>query len=240
MKSVFRWLVLLLIKLGAPLLCKIEKPDIHTVPHNGPMILAINHISSLEVPLLLAFLQPRRMVALAKIETWDNKFMGWLFDLWDSIPIHRGEVDLSAVRRCLGVLDSGRMLVIAPEGTRSYDGKLLRGQPGISLIALHAGVPILPVVHWGGEDFGRNIKHLKRTHFRVRVGKPFVLDPRGEKIDGTIRQEMADEIMYQLAGLMPEKYRGQYQNGNPPPHKYLRFIQNGRQESVPGKLMPAL
>jgi 1-acyl-sn-glycerol-3-phosphate acyltransferase len=223
MNTIFRWLVLLLVRMGAPLLCKIEKPDMHAVPHDGPMILAVNHINSLEVPLLLAFLQPRRMVTLAKIETWDNKLMGWLFDLWGSIPVRRGEVDLGAVRRCLGALDSGKILVIAPEGTRSYDGKLLRGQPGISLIALHAGVPILPVVHWGGEDFLRNIKRLKRTHFKLRVGRPFTLDAGGERVDGIVRQAMVDEIMYQIASLLPEKNRGLYATGNPPSQKYLRF-----------------
>jgi 1-acyl-sn-glycerol-3-phosphate acyltransferase len=223
MTRFFQGLVILIVRAWASVFCRIEKADLVNVPSHGPLILAINHISSLEVPLLLAFLQPRRMTALAKIETWDNKFMGWLFDLWGSIPIRRGEVDLDAVRRCLAVLSAGNILVIAPEGTRSYDGKLLRGQPGISLIAMRSGVPILPVVHWGGEDFSKNLKHLKRTDFQVRVGKPFMLDAKGKKVNGEIRQEMADETMCQLARLMPEEYRSQYANVTPPPQKYLRF-----------------
>lgn len=211
------------IRVGTNIVCNIEGNELVNVPKRGPLILAVNHINSLEVPLLFAHLQPRRLIGLAKVETWNNKFMAWLFDLWESIPIRRGEADLEAVRSCLAVLSAGDILGVAPEGTRSYDGRLLPGQPGIVLIALHSGVPILPVAHWGGEDFQKNIKRLKRTDFHIRVGKPFTLDAKGEKMHGKVRQAMADEIMYQIAILMPEKYRGQYANCTPPPQNYLRF-----------------
>ncbi|MGA2489951.1 MAG: lysophospholipid acyltransferase family protein [Anaerolineales bacterium] len=209
--------------MGTRIVCHIDGADLAQVPMRGPLILVFNHINSLEVPLLHAHLQPRRMIGLAKIETWDNKIMGWLFDLWEAIPIRRGEADLQALRRCLASLSAGDILGVAPEGTRSYDGKLLCGKPGIVLIALHSGAPILPIVHWGGENFLHNLKHLKRTDFHIRVGKPFSLDTRGEKVTRKIRQAMADEIMYQIAILMPEKYRGQYADCNPFPQNYLRF-----------------
>jgi 1-acyl-sn-glycerol-3-phosphate acyltransferase len=211
------------IRLGTNIICRIEGSELARVPTRGPLILAVNHINSLEVPLLFVHLQPRRMIGLAKIETWESKFMGWLFDLWEAIPIHRGEADLEALRRCLAALSSGDILGVAPEGTRSYNGKLLCGQPGIVLIALHSGAPILPVVHWGGEDFPSNIKSLKRTNFHIRVGKPFKLDSKGHKVNGKVRQAMVDEIMYQIAILLPEEYRGYYGNLAQPPTDYLRF-----------------
>jgi 1-acyl-sn-glycerol-3-phosphate acyltransferase len=211
------------IKTGTSLICRIDGTELNLVPMKGPLILAVNHINSLEVPLLFAHLQPRRTIGLAKIETWDSKFMGWLFDLWEAIPIRRGEADLDALRRCLISLSQGNILGVAPEGTRSYDGKLLCGQPGIVLIALRSGAPIQPVAHWGGEDFSKNIKRIKRTDFHIRVGNPFYLDAKGKKVNGEVRQAMADEIMYQIAVLMPEKYRGQYANCNPAPQNYLRF-----------------
>jgi len=223
MRRFLCWLVLYMVEGITAVLCRIEKDELDMIPASGPMILAMNHIGSLEVPLLRAQVRPRRVVGLAKIETWDNKLIGWLFDLWESIPIHRGEVDLGALRRCLTCLSAGDLLGVAPEGTRSYDGILLSGRPGIVLIGLHSGAPILPVVHWGVEDFPKNIKHLKRTNFHIKVGKPFTLDAKGEKVDGRIRQEMADEIMFQIANLMPEKYRGKYAISTPPPMKYLRF-----------------
>lgn len=221
MKSFFSWLINNVIVVGTSILCRIDKQELAKVPKQGPLILVMNHISALEVPLLFAHLQPRKITGLAKIETWDNQFMGWLFDLWNAIPVRRGEADLSAIRSCLKVLKEGNMLGIAPEGTRSYHGKLLRGQPGTALIALHAGAPILPVAHWGGEDFPKNIKKGKRTNFHIRVGKPFTIQTNGEKVTHALRQEIADEIMGQIASLMPEEYHGEYA-GKTGKGKYLR------------------
>lgn len=173
--------------------------------------------------MLRSHVQPRRVISLAKIETWDNKFIGWLFDVWGSIPIRRGEVDLWALRKCLHCLSAGDILGVAPKGTRSQDGKLLCGRPGDCFDRIAFRAPIMPVVHWGVENFPENVKLLKRTDFHIRVGKPFTLDAKGEKVNGKVRQEMVDEIMYQIANLMPEEYRGKYADCTSPPVKYLCF-----------------
>lgn len=222
MKTVPRWFMNNVIRVGTDILCRIDKQDFPKVPANGPLILVTNHIGSLEVPLMFVHLQPRKMIGLAKIETWDKKFMGWLFDLWEAIPVRRGEADLDAIRACLDVLKAGNILAIAPEGTRSYHGRLLRGQPGTAMIALRSGAPILPIAHWGGENFGANLKKLKRTPFHVRVGRRFTVETYGEKVTGEIRQEITDEIMCQIAALMPEKYHGEYAGLKFEP-KYLKF-----------------
>lgn len=224
MTHLFQWLFEWVVKVGTAITCKIDREDLKMVPAKGPLILAINHISSLEVPLLLAYLLPRQMVGLAKIETWDNKFMGWIFDLWNSIPIRRGELDLQAMRKCIETLSTGKILAIAPEGTRSYNGVLARGFPGIAAIALHSGATILPLAHWGGEEFSKNLRQVKRTNFHIRLGKPFTLDAKGQKVNAEIRQHMADEIMYQIAKLMPEKYHGEYANWSNSQENFLNFV----------------
>ena len=221
MKYITRWFMDLVIRVGTGILCQIDKSEIPKIPPRGPLILVVNHIGSLEVPLLFVHLQPRKLIGMAKIETWDDKFMGWLFNLWDAIPIRRGEADPQAIRACLDVLKEGKILAIAPEGTRSSHGHLLRGQPGVVMIALRAGVPILPIAHWGGENFGTNLKNFRRTKFNIRVGKQFTLDTMGKKVDRQTRQEMTDEIMYQIAALLPVEYRGNYAYHDPPPAKYL-------------------
>jgi len=223
MKIISRWFMNIIIRIGTDLLCRIDKSALINIPKRGPLILVTNHIGSLEVPLLFVHLQPRKMTGLAKIETWDNKFMGWLFDLWEAIPVRRGELDLYAIRASLATLKAGNILAIAPEGTRSINGRLLQGQPGIAMIALRSGIPILPIAHWGGESFGNNLKKLKRTDFIIRVGKPFFLDAKGERVNRQVRQVMADEIMTQIAILMPHEYRGNYSDFVPPSTKYLRF-----------------
>jgi 1-acyl-sn-glycerol-3-phosphate acyltransferase len=211
-----------MIRAGTSALCRIDTGPLTDVPSGGPLILAMNHINSLEVPLLSAHLQPRKMTGVAKVETWDNPLMGWLFDQWEAIPIQRGEPDVVAVKRALAVLAGGGILAVAPEGTRSYTGRLLRARPGIVTLALHSGAPILPVVHWGGEKFSGNLRRLKRTDFHIRVGKPFRLAAGGIRLTHEVRQAMVDEIMVQLAGLMPEFYRGEYA-AFPATQQYLQF-----------------
>ena len=211
------------IRLGTSALCRIEYLPLKQVPERGPLILASNHTGSLEVPLLFVHLQPRKMIGLAKIETWDSRFMGWLFDLWDAIPIRRGEVDLEAVRRCLDVLKAGDMLAVAPEGTRNRTGRLLRAQPGIAMLALRSGVPILPIAHWGGENLSSNLKRLRRTDFHIRVGRPFVVHAGGEKVTAEVRQAIADEIMLQIASLLPDEYHGEYAGWKGRSPQYLKF-----------------
>jgi len=192
------------------------------VPARGPLILVTNHIGSLEVPLLFAHLQPRPVTGFAKIETWDDPFMGWLFDLWGAIPIRRGEADVDALRKGFTALEQGCILAVAPEGTRSRHGRLLRARPGVAMIALRSGVMLLPLAHWGGENFSGNLKRLKRTDFHVKVGQPFRLQVE-EKATRQVRQQVADEIMFQIAALMPEAYRGEYVMMDKSTAKYLRF-----------------
>jgi 1-acyl-sn-glycerol-3-phosphate acyltransferase len=223
MKIAF-WFMNTVAWLGTSILCRIDRAPLKQVPRRGPLILALNHINSLEVPLMFAILQPRKITGLAKIETWDSKFMGWLFDLWEAIPVRRGEVDMDAIHRCLDALKAGEILALAPEGTRSYDGRLQPGRPGISLIALHSGITILPMAHWGGEKFKENLKHWKRTDFHIRVGKAFRLNPGEERVTHEVRQAMVDEIMCQIAGLMPEEYHGVYKEKVNDPPKYLKFV----------------
>src|SRR4030042_7007872 len=132
------------------ILCNVDDSQLINVPEQGPLIIACNHINFMEVPLIYTHLQPRKVTGFAKAETWDNPAMALLFDLWGAIPIQRGEADTSAFRRALEALKAGKILAIAPEGTRSKHGQLQRGFPGIVMLAHHSGAPILPLVYYGG------------------------------------------------------------------------------------------
>jgi 1-acyl-sn-glycerol-3-phosphate acyltransferase len=218
-RPVFR-LVILILKAYIRLTCRVDAPDLHKVPMAGPLIVISNHTGQIEVPVLFALLQPRKMTAWAKVETWDNWFLHWVFTLWGMIPIRRGEADMRALRRALQALQNGTILGIAPEGTRNKTGRLRRALPGIVILALRSGAPILPVAHWGGEAFLGNLGRLKRTDFHIRVGDPFRLEAQGVRLTTEIRQQMVDKMMYRLAALLPEEYRGEYSNP-PGAAKYL-------------------
>jgi 1-acyl-sn-glycerol-3-phosphate acyltransferase len=219
-----KWIVTYLCKFGLEVICRIDARELKKVPLTGPLITYTNHTGMVEAPILYTQLQPReKLTALAKIETWDSWFLNWVFTLWGIIPIHRGEADMVAMRKALDVLEDGYVLGISPEGTRSREGKLLRAHGGIAMLALHSGAPLQPVAHWGGEHFGSNVKHFKRTHFDIRVGPIFYLDARGERVSKDIRQQMSDEMMYQLAKLLPAENRGEYADLDNATEKYLRF-----------------
>lgn len=205
-------------------LCQIDSGALERVPWRGPLILVTNHIGSLEVPLLYAHLHPRPLTGLAKIETWDNPFLAWLFDLFQAIPVRRGAADVGAIRRSLAALRAGYILAVAPEGTRSRHGRLLRAQPGVVTLALHSGAPLLPLAHWGVEKFNANLRRLRRTEFHIRVGRPFRVEVHGKPISRALRRHIADEIMGQIAALLPPDYRGAYASFPKMP-KYLRYLE---------------
>ena len=212
-----------LIKFGTSIICRIEKDDLEKVQPEGPLIAYANHIGQLEVPLIFTHLRPRPVTAMAKAESWDNKLFNWLFNIWNLIPVRRGEVDMDAIRQSIQMIKDGYIFGISPEGTRSGDGKLLAAHPGIVPIALRTKAPLQPIAHWGAENFPENIKRLRRTDFHIRVGEPFYLDAQGERVTREIRQQMVDEMMYQLAKLLHEEYRGYYADLENATEKYLRF-----------------
>ncbi len=223
MRPVF-WFVNTMVKLGTCLMCRIDAPDLDKVPARGPLIAYSNHTGQIEVPVLYSHLQPRPATGIAKVETWDSWFLRWIFDLWNAIPIRRGEADIEAMRKSIDMLNKGYILAIAPEGTRNKTGVLIKAQPGVVTLALRSGAPLLPIAHWGGENFSKNIKRLKRTDFHIRVGEPFKLDTHGERVSREIRQQMVDEMMYRLATLLPEHYRGAYAKLENATGKYLSTL----------------
>lgn len=205
------------------ILCDVDDSQLINVPDRGPLIIACNHINFMEVPLVFTHLQPRKVTAFAKSETWDNPLMGYLFDLWGAIPIQRGEADTTAFRMALEALKEGKILAITPEGTRSGNGQMGRGLPGIVMLAHRSKVPILPMVYYGSEKLRDNISRLKRTDFHIRVGKVFNLSFPDDRVDRESRRKMVDEIMYQLALLLPVEYRGYYSDLSKLTTEYINF-----------------
>lgn len=206
------------------ILCRVDDSQLGRVPKKGPLILVANHINFLEVPIMYTHLMPRPLTGFAKAETWENPAMALLFDLWNAIPLRRGDVDLEAMRRAIQVLQGGGILAVAPEGTRSGDGRLRRGHPGVVLLAEMSSAPLLPVVYYGGERFKENIRRLRRTEFNIVVGQSFLIRTGGVRLSHDLRQQITDEIMYRLAALLPPAYRGCYSDLGSAPPTHLYFV----------------
>jgi len=204
------------------MVCRVDDGQVVRIPTQGPLIIVANHINFIEPLVVYTHLLPRPMAFFAKIESWDNKLIGWLFDRWGGIPLKRGSADVGAVRLGLAALENGTILAVAPEGTRSGDGILREGHPGVVTMALHSGAPLIPMACYRHEDFWDNLTHLRRTDFRIAVGHPFTLQTN-DPVTREVRRQMIDEIMYQIAALLPPSYRGVYANLSEATETYLRF-----------------
>jgi len=188
---------------------KVDSSEVASIPMEGPLIIASNHINSLDAPVGFSHLHPRPLTAFVKTETWDNLFFKFLFTAWDAIPIKRGEVDFTAFRLAEEALAQKKIVIVAPEGTRSKHGRLNQGYPGIALLAIRSGAPILPVVFYGNENI-KGLRLGRRTDMVIKVGKLFKIQLNGRALDRENRLQMTNEIMYEIARILPEENRGIY------------------------------
>jgi len=218
------WLTNFIVRVYTRITCRIDG-DLKNFPSHGPLIAISNHTGQIEVPLIFAHLYPRPVTGWAKVEAWNNWFLRWIFGVWGIIPVHRGEADMKALKDALNALKEGKILGIAPEGTRNKTGKLIRAMPGTVIVALKADAPIIPIAHWGGEVYLRNLMRLKRTDFHLRVGKPFKIELNSERVTSEIRQQIVDEMMYEIAKMMPEEYRGQYSDMSKATQNYIKYTE---------------
>lgn len=203
------------------LICRIDVEELRKVPENGPLIIVGNHINFLEAPVLIPHVDNPALTSIAKQESWKNPLFKFLFDHWGIIPINRDEIDREAFRKMLDALNQRRILVIFPEGTRSKTGQMLPGKQGVVTLVMKSGASILPVGFHGYENFWENLKRLRKTDFHISIGTPFRIDMNGDTPSRDVRQAITDEIMYKIAELLPERYRGHYQYQDRVNYRYV-------------------
>ena len=184
------------------------------IPSSGGAILAPNHLSMLDAPLIVISIQRQDITAMAADKHRKNPFLRWLIEAMDGIWLNREEADAQAIRSALDYLKRGHVLGIAPEGTRSRSGVLLEGKNGVAYLADKAGVPVIPVAVWGTETGFAEVKRLRRPTLHLRVGKPLTFPPVERREREAALQRNTDELMCQIAAMLPEKYHGAY-TGHP-------------------------
>jgi len=189
------------------LVARPEVTGLDKIPHSGPVLVVCNHLSMIDVPLIVTAL-PRRAICLAADQLQELPWARWVLDLGDTIYLRRGEADQKALNQALTVLRAGGVLGVSPEGTRSRTGGLTRGRSGVAYLAAAAPAPILPVALYGQEQIPRNLKRLRRTAVHVRVGSLIHVEP-GEKTAAQLRRD-TDRIMEAIAAMLPPAYRGVY------------------------------
>jgi len=191
------------------LITRREYVGLENIPAEPPYIIVTNHLAVFDSPVLLTVC-PHTVRAFAAAKHKRNPFYALILVMMGAIWVRRGEVDRRALKGALDVLKRGEVLGMAPEGTRARGPYALqKGKTGPAYIATRADVQIVPVGLTGTEKIKRNLPRLRRTDVRVVVGKPFRL-PESGRVRGPKLREYTDLIMYSIAELLPEEYRGVY------------------------------
>jgi 1-acyl-sn-glycerol-3-phosphate acyltransferase len=178
------------------------------LPAAGPYLVVTNHLSVFDAPLVFANVTGRAVMFGA--DKW-RRIPGvrQLLESVGVIWVTRGEADTDAMKGALRVLRSGRILGIAPEGTRSPTGALIQGKPGAAYLADRAKVPLVPMAITGTETIAACWKRLRRPVVHCLIGRPFML-PGDGRAKGPRLDEFTEQIMCTLAAMLPPEYRGVY------------------------------
>ncbi|WP_326779612.1 1-acyl-sn-glycerol-3-phosphate acyltransferase [Streptomyces longwoodensis] len=204
-----------------PLLRLLFRPRIEGlehVPETGAAIVAGNHLSFSDHFLMPAVLK-RRITFLAKAEYFTGpgikgRLTAAFFRSAGQIPVDRSgkEAGQAAIREGLGVLGKGELLGVYPEGTRSHDGRLYKGKVGVAVMALRAGVPVVPCAMIGtfeAQPPGTVVPRLRPV--AIRFGEPLDFSRyAGMENEKAVLRAVTDEIMYAILSLSGQEYVDRY------------------------------
>ncbi|MFK8909677.1 lysophospholipid acyltransferase family protein [Streptomyces sp. YS-3] len=204
-----------------PLLKLLFRPRIEGlehVPDEGAAIVAGNHLSFSDHFLMPVMLK-RRITFLAKQEYFTGpgvkgRLTAAFFRAVGQIPVDRSgkEAGQAAIREGLGVLAKDELLGIYPEGTRSHDGRLYKGKVGVAVMAIRAGVPVIPCAMVGTFEIqppGQVVPKIRRV--TIRFGEPLDFSRyAGMENQKAVLRAATDELMYKILELSGQEYVDRY------------------------------
>jgi len=178
------------------------------IPPLGPVILASNHASLADPPLIGGSV-PRAVCFLARDTLFQIPLLGWYIRRLNAVPVNRDGGGGAGLKAILDRLQAGSAILLFPEGTRSADGRLGPARSGIGLTVIKSGAPVIPIrLHGTYEAWGRHRRLPGPGRFRVVVGEPLQFDAlRAEARTcdkdrlKAIYREVADTIMARIAEL---------------------------------------
>lgn len=194
------------------IVARVEITGYGNIPQTGGAIVVTNHIGRLDA-LLGVLLADRDDFILMVAEKYKKvPFWRWAAQKVDAVWLDRYEADFQTLRIVLRRLKQGEILGMAPEGTRSKTEALVQGKPGAAYLAAKAKVPIIPIGLTGTEDrvVKYRLRHLRRLDINIKIGDPFELLPMDRKNRDAYLEQSTEEIMCQIAALLPPEYRGVY------------------------------
>lgn len=180
---------------------------LNNVPKKGGVIVVSNHASFLDPPLVGVSISTRSTFFLARDTLFKNILFGFILRQVHSFPVNRGAGFRSGFKTAIDLLHQGKLVLMFPEGTRSFDGKLQRGKPGAGMLIYDAKVPVIPCYIDGSDKaMPRGTKLIKPGKICVKFGKPIELNKfyRMEESKDLFRQ-IANEAMNSIEEIKGDK-----------------------------------
>lgn len=195
-------------RLAARWIYRTRIEHVHRIPAVGPVILASNHASLADPPLIGGSV-PRAVSFLARDTLFQIPVLGWYIRKLNAVPVNRDGGGGAGLKAILDRLHGGAAILLFPEGTRTSDGRLRPARSGIGLTVIKSGAPVVPIrLHGTYEAWGRHQRFPGPGRFRVVVGEPLrfeALRAEAKTCDKerlkAIYQEVADTIMGRIAEL---------------------------------------
>ena len=172
------------------------------IPTRGPVLLAPNHIADCDPPFVALSLH-RPLWFMAKRELFEIPVLGKLIDFAQAFPVERGVPDRAALKRAEQLLKAGQVVVVFPEGRLSENGELQPLLPGVALLALRAGVPVIPVGICGTNvvlPYGKVIPRPTTAPLQIHFGKPLTFDD----LEGLSSREQRAQCVERLEKALHE------------------------------------
>ncbi len=210
-----RTFIIFLLKFFFGITTKREITGIENIPIDEKAIIVGNHIGFLDgimipsIPILIN--HPNLIVVVA--EKYEQvPLFRWAVDKLNFMFIDRFKPDIKTLKKVISMLKDDGILLISPEGTRSPNAALIEPKSGAAYLAAKTGAKLIPIGVTGSEDseVKKRFRRLRRLDVKIRIGNPFKIPslPSGNRED--FLNKYTDEIMCQIAALLPPSYRGIY------------------------------
>jgi 1-acyl-sn-glycerol-3-phosphate acyltransferase len=190
-------------RLILPLLARIETDGLNSLPKKGPAILAGNHENIIEV-VLMAVYSPALVEFIGTGDVPIDPRFAWLANLYQFIPIKRGNVDRAAIYTALEVLKAGGVIGIFPQGG-IWGADVKSGRSGVGLLSHFSGAPVYPIGFGGLRGALGKIMRFQRPRLTMRVGNPLKFSPNGKHHtqDKEELERFSSLVMERITELLP-------------------------------------
>jgi len=177
------------------------------VPDSGGAVVASNHQSYLD-PVLIGVGLSRPINSMARESLFRNFLFRWLIRSLYAFPVRRGEMDVGAMKEAIRRVKADGLMLLFPEGTRTWDGNIGEVKRGIGLISRRARAPVVPaVIHGAFEAWPRRRKLFRPHEIKVAFGKPISVSEQDELSEDRLAAVIR-ERMLELREMLSGKDRG--------------------------------